>query len=37
VIIAHESFAEAQKNVFLPSFLPETPQIQALSSAHFDM
>jgi hypothetical protein len=37
VIIAHESFAEGQKNIFLPSFHPETPQIQAPSGAHFDM
>jgi hypothetical protein len=35
-IKAHESFAEELKNIFLPAeplFLPETPQIQALSGA----
>jgi hypothetical protein len=34
------SFAEEQKNIFLPAeplFLPENPQIQALSGSHFDM
>jgi hypothetical protein len=33
------SFAEEQKNIFLPVeplFLPETPQIQGLSNPHLD-
>jgi hypothetical protein len=34
MIIAHESFAEGQKNIFLPAeplILPETSQIPALT------
>jgi hypothetical protein len=33
------SFAEEQKNIFLPAeplFLPETPQIPALSASHLE-